>query len=628
MRKTIVKLVLLPAMLITCLAANAQDLIPEQNNKGKWGYVDQNGNIVIDYKYELAGLFEDGTARVRDGGQFSLIDKTGKFVSGKYTVMQPYAGTDNYLVSTGGALIDVDEDEVIRTRRCVDVERFGGTMVIPVKNAKWGIIDRTGREIIKPTLEEISNPRDGLIYIIGNGGKWGLLNDLYGIVIKPTYTFMGSFNNLGVCWVYSGGKLDDNWGRHPLCVTGGKMSIIDKTGKLLIPLQFECVSTFENYHSDLYSSKRAGGQYLRPFEPLPDSDEDVLWYVTKGTKYFRPGLINSSGEILMPEGEYHTVYKPTEGMALVSAPDDRITRFFDIENKKEVSGEPGFTYSYFKDGSSVASKEDGSVNYLVGRDMKEISQRYTHMGAKSGEYIVVARGGKYGVIDRKGGLVIDLQYLHAADTIYDGTLCCVLKAGSWGVVDMNNNAKIPFEYTSLNHRKEYYVAKKDNKVGILSFDNKIILPIEWPGYIYPEKFPPEYVWVDKEESSNSYSYYYYDIATQQVLFPGEHESGYNYVELFRDRKFARVGRFREFWDPANSEFKTAEFYGAVRKDGLVVVDLQYKNLADVDRALFYLEKNGLDEFKEVDRMRFEIQLRGTCNSYSIESTIPQKDWDY
>ena len=32
---------------------NAQTLIPEQNGKGKWGYVDLDGKKVIDYKFKL-----------------------------------------------------------------------------------------------------------------------------------------------------------------------------------------------------------------------------------------------------------------------------------------------------------------------------------------------------------------------------------------------------------------------------------------------------------------------------------------------------------------------------------------------------------------------------------------------
>ena len=607
---------LLLAMALTGLSAPAQDLIPEQNEKGKWGYVDQNHRVVIDYKYDLAGQFEEGIARVRVDGEFRLINTTGKEVSGKYTVMQPYADTDNYLVSTGGALME--ENEEISTRRSVNIERFGGTMVLPIKNAKWGIIDRTGREIVKPIFQEISDPRDGVIYIIGDGGKWGLLNDLYGGVLKPTYTFMGSFNNLGVCWVCSGGKLD------PIYVEKGKMSIIDKTGKLLIPLQFEALGTFKDSDSDRYSSQPAKELSLRPFDPLPDSDEDVLWYETKGTKSFKPGLINSAGKILMPEGRYHTVYKPTEGMAMVEDYSGKTTCFFDIENKKEVQGEPGFFYSFFKDGSSVASKNDGSVNFLVDRNLKEISERYTNSGDKSGDYLVVARGGKCGVIDRKGRSVINLQYSDAAEAVSDGTLI-VRKADLWGVVDMNNNIKIPFEYSKLiPHEEGYYGAVQNGKIGILSFDNQIILPIEWTEYRIPEKYPPEYVWVSKPNGI-----YYFDIATQKVVFPDESIPGYDYAESFRDRKFARVGyETKGLYDPSAGGISKKILYGAVRKDGVVVVPINHLKLDEVDRALFYLEKNGLDEFREVDQKRFQIQLRGTCNSHSITSPIPQDDWDY
>jgi len=45
---------------------------------GQWGFVDQQGRIVIPLKYDYAWSFREGLARVELKGQYSVVDKTGK----------------------------------------------------------------------------------------------------------------------------------------------------------------------------------------------------------------------------------------------------------------------------------------------------------------------------------------------------------------------------------------------------------------------------------------------------------------------------------------------------------------------------------------------------------------------
>ena len=61
-------------------SVNAQDLIPDQNAKGKWGYVNSDGLKVINYNYTHASAFRDGRALVQKGGKWGYIDEHGKEV--------------------------------------------------------------------------------------------------------------------------------------------------------------------------------------------------------------------------------------------------------------------------------------------------------------------------------------------------------------------------------------------------------------------------------------------------------------------------------------------------------------------------------------------------------------------
>lgn len=49
-------------------------------NDGKWGYIDKNGNTVIDYQYEDARSFSNGYAAVKQNGAWGFINKDNKFI--------------------------------------------------------------------------------------------------------------------------------------------------------------------------------------------------------------------------------------------------------------------------------------------------------------------------------------------------------------------------------------------------------------------------------------------------------------------------------------------------------------------------------------------------------------------
>lgn len=56
----------------------AQDLNIHVDKKGRVGFADKDGNVVIECKYESAMPFSDGVAIVSKSGKFGIIDATGR----------------------------------------------------------------------------------------------------------------------------------------------------------------------------------------------------------------------------------------------------------------------------------------------------------------------------------------------------------------------------------------------------------------------------------------------------------------------------------------------------------------------------------------------------------------------
>src|SRR5262245_53535319 len=58
---------------------NTGGLYPVTQN-GKWGYIDNAGNIVIKSQFDGADDFAEGLAAIRVRGKSGYIDKTGKII--------------------------------------------------------------------------------------------------------------------------------------------------------------------------------------------------------------------------------------------------------------------------------------------------------------------------------------------------------------------------------------------------------------------------------------------------------------------------------------------------------------------------------------------------------------------
>lgn len=291
---------LLPALLLS-VSAMAQDLSPSKNEKGKWGYVDAQGKVVIDYKYNQAFEFADGRAKVEKDGKYGYINTAGKeVIKIKYTAMYPWENRA-CKVAVGGSLKDgeledakwgyIDEngsefikpqyselsqwDEQGRCRACL--------------NGKWGFLSVNGSVLLKPEYDKIGSfDADGLAYVV-KGGKYGYISRSLQFVIQPKYSAIGSFNNRGYCWVAVGGKLTKN------VINGAKFGICDRNGDVVIKPNYKHIGTFT---VDIFENNPIFARVVNS-EQGRDRFKEIYKEATKGaaSKGFMAGLIGSTSDI-------------------------------------------------------------------------------------------------------------------------------------------------------------------------------------------------------------------------------------------------------------------------------------------------------------------------------------------
>ena len=117
------------------------------NDKGKWGYVDYTGKVVIDFKFDICSAFQEGYVTTSIDGKWGAVDTTGKTVI-------PFKYYN---------LWDFNEGLV----------RFK-----EVQGGKWGFMDTRGNIIIDPVYQAATDFADGVAIV--------LKDDKFGIISKTT----------------------------------------------------------------------------------------------------------------------------------------------------------------------------------------------------------------------------------------------------------------------------------------------------------------------------------------------------------------------------------------------------------------------------------------------------------
>ncbi|WP_085828963.1 WG repeat-containing protein [Clostridium massiliodielmoense] len=78
-----------------------------------------------------------------------------------------------------------------------------------------------------------------------------------------------------------------------------------------------------------------------------------------------------------------------------------------------------------------------------------------------------------GLINKTGKILTNPQFDEPINFI--NGFAIVSKQGKFGVLDTKGNYKIPVKYDEIKHiYKNYYIAKLDNKWGVIDINNKVV----------------------------------------------------------------------------------------------------------------------------------------------------------
>lgn len=325
----------------------SEGLAPVYNGE-HWGYVNHEGEEIIQAMYSEAGPFKNGLAIVQHNNMYGVITKGGQqLFMFDYDYIAPFS--DGFaLAKRGGKQIYLKLDgTVISLSPNYVYHDFSDNMARIKGKKNWGYIDQSGKVVIDVKYKDAYDYHEGfatvklktgtLYYIdkkgrkqvnynvvpgvdpnfneeiarYSKGGKWGLV-DRAQIVLPATYDEIGQLaegyysvksNNV---WGYIGleqASISPRFGyAEPFsdgyaCVkTIGKYGFIDKSGNMVIPDIFDQGTSMDNGYAIVEKDNRKGIIKLRTYT-------DAIADVSCG----KTTIVDANGNNIIEAGEEFTI---------------------------------------------------------------------------------------------------------------------------------------------------------------------------------------------------------------------------------------------------------------------------------------------------------------------------------
>jgi len=211
---------------------------------GKWGFVDEKGRMVIPPKFDTVGDFLGDLAPVRVGRRWGYIDTTGRMIVEPHfqEAMEFHEGVarvyvwDKVVCSSGEYTKEDAPEEAFLMPDWNRVELPG---CFP-KGGRFGFIDKTGAFTIKPRFFAAQDFSDGLSAVRveeSPDSKYGYIDQTGALPIAPRFNQAKAFSE-GLALVEISARqvgnlmVDIAWG------------FVDKTGRLAIPAKYHFAGSF------------------------------------------------------------------------------------------------------------------------------------------------------------------------------------------------------------------------------------------------------------------------------------------------------------------------------------------------------------------------------------------------
>lgn len=178
---------------------------------GKFGYLDGNLKEKIAFEYDAVSAFNDGTAAVKKGDKWALINEKGEALT-EYLYDDVALNSrgfcsvnDAVWVKQGGSWFLINsKGEAAGTESYEDVKAFeSGEPCAVCLDGKWGYADNTGNLVINCTYQDAKSFAEGFAPVEKNG-LWGYIDLENYLMLSYSFAEAGQMTSGGVAPVSHG----------------------------------------------------------------------------------------------------------------------------------------------------------------------------------------------------------------------------------------------------------------------------------------------------------------------------------------------------------------------------------------------------------------------------------------
>lgn len=361
----------------------------------KYGVIDKNGNVVVNPNYEAVQIPNqskpvfvciDGYDQEKDDYKTIVYNEKNEVLFSEYKNVQAIAINTN-----------------------IDTTPYEKSVLMYKQDGKCGLINLEGKQITKPIYDEISNINynEGT-FLVKQDEKEGIINMNGKVIVKPNYETVTSDNyyakdNSNVGFIVSQ-KTEDGYRYGYLSSRGNTVLKSEYT-------EIERVTEIKNEKQPYFIAFKDGQAGLLKNNKviLNYEYEDIQYNVLSDIFIVRRngkiGAVTREGKsIIYPE--YDNILF---GGIYLNAIKQNETIIFDLQGNKVETDVVSMTQTdnpnYFItiDSKNIYKVTDAQGNIIIDND-------YNYIEYLPGDYFIVSRDWKNGVIDIEGKSLIDIKF--------------------------------------------------------------------------------------------------------------------------------------------------------------------------------------------------------------------------
>lgn len=383
-----------------------------------------------------------------------------------------------------------------------------------IKNKKMGLRDRLSHKMVVPCKYEKIESANKDLYKVKINGLWGLVNNNGVTVVSPKFNELGVFGDCGLAkaktaekwgFVNTNGKFVipekfdavENFGKNKYCSVqyNGKWGLIDGSNKVLIDYKYDKCITFVNGFARVSQNNLFGILNVDGKETVPCKYVDA-WFLTNNLIQVKSndkwGYIDVNGNVIIPFKYKECYDKFSNGSiglkdetgAYIFASDARILASFPGKSIYQLQNydedEPQTFYAVVKH----SEKSIVSIVNSTGKQVSPVDYQDFRFCYNNG-LIAVQKNDKWGFIDKSGKVIINFDF-DDVNHVYGGKGIAVKKGNKWGMIGIKGEVLIPFEYELIDQNYIYSKVLNNGKMGALSSDLQVILPVKYDDISYPD----------------------------------------------------------------------------------------------------------------------------------------------